>query len=344
MAGSAESVTLTVADARDLVVRALVAQRTSARNAASVAGALVAAEIDGQRGHGLVRVPTYSAQAASGKVDGFAEPTLAEVGPTLVRIDAAHGFAYPALDLAQGALAPIVEQYGMGLAAINRSHHFGQAGAHCERLADRGFAAFVFGNTPGAIAPWGGQRPLYGTNPVAFAAPRAKAPPLVVDLAISIGARGRILAARQAGEEVPEGWALDADGEPTRDPEAALAGSMLPIGGPKGAAIALMIEVMAAAVAGANLGFESSSLFTPDGPPPGLGQTVLAIDVARASAGTFADRLETLIAAIEAEPGVRLPGSKRFSGRERAAREGLAVPASLVAEIEALAAGERLCD
>lgn len=336
MTGAGQPIVLTIEAARDLAVRAFLASRTSEANARTVASALVAAEADGQVGHGLVRVPSYAAQAASGKVNGFAEASVEAVAPALLRVDAGHGFAYPALDLAIEALGPVVRGHGIGLATISRSHHFGQAGAHCERLAAEGFAVFVFGNTPAAIAPWGGRRPLYGTNPVAFAVPRAGAPALVIDLAVSIGARGHILAAQKAGKRVPEGWALDAEGRPTTDPDVALGGSMVPIGGHKGAAIALMIEVMAAAVAGANFGFEASSLFTADGPPPGLGQTVLAIDVGRASAGGFGERLETLIEAIESQDGARLPGSKRLENRERAARHGIEIAAGLHREIERL--------
>ncbi|NND49646.1 MAG: Ldh family oxidoreductase, partial [Rhizobiales bacterium] len=230
--------TLAVGEAQSLAAAALASSNTRADIAASVAEALVAAEIDGQGGHGLARVPSYAAQARSGKVDGHAEPVFEQAAPAVIRVDAAHGFAYPAFDRLVADLPVLARTTGIAIATVFRSHHFGQAGRHAERLAEQGFAGFAFTNSPGAIAPWGGQRGLFGTNPIAFAAPRRNAPPLVIDLALSIGARGKIMAAQRTGEAIPEGWALDAEGNPTTDPFAALPGTMLPIGGAKGAALA----------------------------------------------------------------------------------------------------------
>jgi len=333
-----KKVTLTADEALSLAAAALVANRTSPDIAASVAGALVAAEIDGQGGHGLARVPSYAAQARSGKVDGHARPLFAEPAPAVIRVDAAHGFAYPAFDRLAEQLPPLARSFGIAIATVFRSHHFGQAGRHAERLADRGVAGFAFTNSPGAIAPWGGRRGLYGTNPIAFAAPRLGAPPLVIDLALSIGARGKIMAAQRTGEPIPGGWALDSEGNPTTDPFAALPGTMLPIGGAKGAALALMVEILTAALAGAGHAHQQSSMFTGDGAPLTLGQTLIAIDVASPSGGLFADRLETLIAGIEAEPGARLPGMRRLENRARAARQGLAIAGDLLSEIRELGA------
>ncbi|WP_349360268.1 Ldh family oxidoreductase [Stappia sp.] len=329
--------TLTPGEAEALVSAALIASNTAADNAASVARALIAAEIDGQGGHGLSRVPSYAAQARSGKVDGHAVPVAERAAPAVLRVDAGLGFAYPAIDLTVAHLPEIAAETGLAIAAIRRSHHFGQAGAHCERLADKGLVAFVFGNSPQAIAPWGGKRPLFGTNPIAFAAPVPDQPPLVIDFAVSRVARGKIMAADKAGTAIPEGWALDPQGRPTTDTRAALAGTMIPIGEAKGAALALMVEVMSAALVGASLAFEASSLFTGEGAPPDLGQTVLAIDPGRVSAGAYGARVTTLVSAIAAEEGARLPGSRRLEARARAARDGIAVPAPLHAEIAALA-------
>jgi (2R)-3-sulfolactate dehydrogenase (NADP+) len=335
-----EPVTLTLDQADALVRKVLVACDTSPDNAASVARALVAAEADGQGGHGLSRLPSYAAQSRCGKVDGHARPVVTHPAQALLRVDAGFGFAFPAFDAAIDALPEVAAQTGIAMAAIRRSHHFGQAGAHCERLAETGLVAFVFGNTPKAIAPWGGTSPLYGTNPIAFAAPIAEGtPPLVIDLALSRSARGKIMAAQKAGTTIPEGWALDADGRPTTDPTEALAGTMIPIGEAKGAALALMVEVMAAAVAGACLAFEATSLLNADGGPPDLGQTVIVIDPKLSSGGIYGERMGALIAAIEAEDGARLPGSRRLESRARAAREGVAIAAPLHREILALLEG-----
>lgn len=331
-------VTLGLDEARSLVASALVASNTRPDIAESVADALVAAEVDGQGGHGLARVPSYAAQARSGKVDGHADPVFSNPAPAVIRVDTAYGFAYPAFDRLAKDLPELARKTGIAIATAFHAHHFGQAGRHAERMAERGVAGLAFTNSPGAIAPWGGRRGLYGTNPIAFAAPRGNAPPLLIDLALSIGARGKIMAAQRTGEQIPEGWALDVDGNPTTDPFAALPGTMLPIGGAKGAALALMVEVMTAALAGAGHAHEQSSMFSGDGPPLTMGQTLIAIDVTPPSGGLFAERLETLIGEIEAEPGARLPGTRRLDNRARAAREGIAVAADLIEEIRAIAA------
>ncbi len=315
--------------ARDLATRVLVRHRTAEHNARSVALALVAAEADGQKGHGLSRLPAYAAQAASGKVDGFAVPTVMARALAALRIDAAAGFAFPALDLARTELPALAARSGIAAAGILHSHHFGQAGYHVERLAELGLIGLVFGNSPKAIAPWGGSQGLFGTNPIAFAAPRRGAPPLVIDLSLSKVARGKVMVAADRGEPIPEGWALDAHGQPTTDPKAALEGTMVPMGDAKGAALVMMVEILAAALTGANFGFEASSFFSADGQPPGVGQFVIALDPAVFSGGAFDDRLKRLIEAMLAQPGVRLPGGRRLTARARAEAEGIAIPEAL---------------
>jgi (2R)-3-sulfolactate dehydrogenase (NADP+) len=333
-----EPVRLDLAEAEALACEALVASRTSAENARATARALVAAEADGQGGHGLSRVPSYALQARSGKVDGYAIPRLEQVAGSAVRVDGGFGFAYPAIDVATAALVPITREHGVAVAAIHRSHHFGQAGAHAERLAGRGLVAIVLGNSPKAMAFWGGRRPALGTNPLAFAAPLpGGADPLVIDLAMSVAARGKIVAAEKAGRPIPSDWAVDADGHPTTDPKAALGGALLPIGGAKGGALALMIEIMAAALTGSAYGWEASSFFDDKGGPPNMGHVLVALDPLKLSAGGYDERMTTLLEAIAAEPGARLPGTRRLANRKRAAAEGLAIPAALHAEIRALA-------
>jgi (2R)-3-sulfolactate dehydrogenase (NADP+) len=325
--------TLTIAEGEDLVTRALMRCRTGEANAKSVARALVAAEADGLKGHGLSRVPTYAAQAKAGKVDGFAEPVLSRPRPAVVAVDAAHGFAFPALDLAVAALPEAARREGIAAAPIRRSHHCGAAGHPVERLAEGGLVALLFANTPAAIAPWGGSRGLFGTNPIAFACPLPGAAPLVVDLSLSKVARGNILASKQRGETIPEGWALDADGRPTTDPEAALKGTMLPLGDAKGTALALMVELLAAGLTGATYASEASSFLDAEGGPPGTGQLILALDPTAFGGSDAVARFGALASMIEAEPGARLPGRRRLALREKAAREGLPVADALLKEI-----------
>lgn len=325
---------LTPDEASALVADTLVRCRTSAPNAAVVADALVGAELVGQSGHGLRRVPSYAAQSLSGKVDGHAEPTIERTRPGVFAIDAHHGFAYPAIALAGEALLDATADHGVVLAGIRRSHHAGVTGLVVERLAERGLVALMLVNSPPAIAPWGGSTPLFGTNPVAFAVPVAGGDPIVLDLSLSEVARGKIMAARQTGGAIPEGWALDAHGRPTTDPEAALAGTMVPAGGAKGAVLALMVELLAAGLTGANFAADASSFFEADGQPPGTGQFLLTIDPDAMAPGG-ADRFAALASAVEADPGARLPGRRR---RELAVERagGFDVDDDLLATIEGL--------
>jgi (2R)-3-sulfolactate dehydrogenase (NADP+) len=325
---------ITLQQATELVSGTLMRCRTSEANAAVVARALVAAEADGLKGHGLSRVPTYAAQAKTGKVDGFASPLTEERRPGVVAIDACHGFAFPAIEAALALLPNLARQTGVAAAGIRRSHHCGAAGHPVERLAEQGLVALMFANTPSAIAPWGGSQPLFGTNPIAFACPLPGAAPIVVDLSLSKVARGNILAAKQKREPIPEGWALDPHGRPTRDPDAALAGTMLPAGDAKGTALALMVELLAAGLTGANFAAEASSFLDTDGPPPGTGQLLIAFDPA--AFGSDPGRFAVLASAIEQQAGARVPGRRRLEARRQAANTGLAVSEALLNEIEAM--------
>jgi (2R)-3-sulfolactate dehydrogenase (NADP+) len=325
---------LTLDQAEALVVATLTRCRTAEANAKSVARALVGAEADGQKGHGLSRVPTYAVQAKIGKVDGSAKLSLEWRRPATAVVDAKHGFAYPAIDLALDALPEAGRKHGFAAAAITRSHHCGVVGHPVERLAGEGLLALMFANTPAAIAPWGGAKAVFGTNPIAFACPLPGKPPVVVDLSLSKVARGNILAAKQKGEAIPQGWALDAQGQPTTDATAALAGTMLPLGDAKGTALALMVELLAAGLTGANFAAGASSFLDAKGPPPGTGQLLIAFDPA--AFGGSLDHFARLAASVEAQPGARLPGVRRLAAREKAKRDGVTVTDVLLAEIAAV--------
>jgi (2R)-3-sulfolactate dehydrogenase (NADP+) len=328
-----ESVRLTIEEAQDLAVRALMASNTSEFNARSTATALVNAEADGQKGHGLSRIPSYAAQTRSGKVDGFATPSVDRPATALLRVNADSGFSYPAVDLACEHLGDIVRVTGVAAACIYNSHHLGQAGAHAERLASQGLAAIVMSNSPKAISFWGGSEPMMGTNPIAFAVPQTGAEPLVIDMALSKVARGKILAAQRAGEKIPDTWALDSEGNPTDDPAAAMDGSMLAIGDAKGAALVLMVELLTAALTGSNFGYEASSFFAGEGEPPHIGHTFIVFQPDAASGGRFAERVANIIEAIALTDGARLPGSSRLAHRQRAIDDGLLILPALHEEI-----------
>jgi len=328
---------LALTQAEALARAALVASGASSDMAAATARALVAAEASGQAGHGLSRVPQYAAFVKNGRADGAAEPRILNERGGAVLVDAGHGLAYPALALAEQEAAWRARAHGVAFAGVTNSHHSGAMGLPVARLAGQGLVALAFTNSPAAMPVPGGARPLMGTNPVAAAFPRRGAAPLVIDMALSKVARGRIMVAAKEGRPIPEGWALDAAGRPTTDAKAALSGAMLAMGGTKGALLAMVVELLCCALTGAAFGFEADSFFEDEGNRPRLGQALLVVDPgALAGADAFARRIEDFVAAMDAEEGVRLPGSRRDALALRAAEEGVEVPDALHQRLVAL--------
>jgi (2R)-3-sulfolactate dehydrogenase (NADP+) len=320
---------------------ALRAAGASAEAARHTAEALARADLDGIASHGLSRVPAYAAQLRAGKVKGEAVPSVTRPADATVAVDAGDGLAYPAIATALAWTASLLPQRGVVAAGVRNSHHAGALGLFVEDLARAaGAFAIAFTNSPAGIAPAGSGTPLFGTNPIAFACPIAGRDPLVIDLSLSVAARGRIMVAAQKGEPIPEGWATDAAGKPTSDAKAALGGAMLPIGGAKGAALVLMVELLTAALTASHAGFEASSFFDDRGGPPRIGQLFLAIrpGAVGADADAVAARVAAITGRMLAEPGVRLPGDRRLAIRARQRAEGIAYPAALLAELRALAA------
>jgi len=255
-------------------------------------------------------------------------------------IDAGCGLAFPACALAVEQAIARARAHGIAFVGVTNSHHFGVAGYHLEPVAQAAMVGLAFGNSPSATAAAGGTRPLLGTNPIAAIFPRRAGAPVLVDLSLSEVARGKLMVAAKEGRSIPEGWALDRDGRPTTDPGAGLDGSMLPMGGRKGAMLALVVELLATALTGAALGFEADSFFVDEGNRPRLGQAFIVVDPdALAGRAAFLDRVETLIAAMTADAEVRLPGDRRRALARRAERDGIEIPASTAQELQRLAAG-----
>jgi len=307
------------------------------RMAEAAARHLVQAEAQGLPTHGMSRVPFYCAMLRNRRADGAAQPVMAAERGGVCLIDNRDGLPYVA---AQWAIEEVIQRArrnGIGFAGIRNSQHLGVLGIHLQPVAEAGMVGVAFTNSPAAIPAWGGKKPLFGTNPVAFAFPRNGKDPLVIDLALTTVVRGKIMMAMRKGERIPEGWALDRNGKPTTDPEEAInRGSLFPIGGVKGAMLALSFELICAALTGAAIGPEADSFFSEQGNVPRIGQAFMAIDPgALAGMDRYFERVETLIAAMQADPEVRLPGARRFSA-EKAARAGLQVSDELIAQIEKL--------
>lgn len=329
-----ETIVLSIAEAESLIEQAFRANGVPDGAAHSVAGALVAAEAEGQAGHGFSRVADYVGQVRSGKINAGAEPQTIKTAPATLRTDAGYGFAYPALDQAIDAGCDLAGEMGLCSISVAHSHHCGALSVQVRRVAERGFLGLMMVNAPAAIAPWGANEPLYGTNPIAFAAPREGSDPLVIDLSLSRVARGKVMHAHKTDQGIPEGWALAPDGTATTDPEQGLAGTMVPIGEAKGTSLALMVEIFAALMTGSSMSKDVSSFFTPEGPPPDVGQYLMIIKPPADL--SFTARLEALLSLIEGMDGARVPGERRTALVRRAVSEGLEVPKAYVDGIKAL--------
>jgi (2R)-3-sulfolactate dehydrogenase (NADP+) len=321
-----------------LAVSALEHAGAGPEMAAATAAALVSAEAQGLASHGLSRVAQYAGHLRHGRVNGAAEPRVRQSRPAALLVDAHEGLAFPACALAVREAVKAATTCGAAFAGVTNSHHFGMAAEHLMPVAAAGMVGLAFGNSPAAMPAWGGRRALFGTNPIAAVFPRRDAPPLVIDLSLSEVARGKLMVAAKEGKPIPQGWALDKDGNPTSDPKAGLEGMMLPAGGVKGAMLALVVELLCCALTGAAFGFEADSFFTEEGNRPRIGQAFLVVDPgALAGNEVFYERIETLVAAMLADADVRLPGQRRQALAAAAAADGIEIPAALAEQLEALA-------
>src|SRR3954471_16941037 len=308
------------------------------RMAQTTAEHLVRAEAQGLPTHGMSRVPFYCGMLKNGRADGAARPKLLADKGAVCLIDNADGLPYESTAWAIEEVIQRARRNGIGFAGIRNSAHIGVLGIHVLKIAEAGMVGVAFTNSPAAIPPWGGKKALFGTDPVAFAFPRKDAEPIVVDLALTTVVRGKIMMAMQKGEKIPEGWANDRHGKPTTDPKEAIEhGSLFPIGGAKGAMLALAFELICASLTGAAIGTEADSFFSEKGNKPRIGQAFLAIDPgALAGREKYLERVETVVRTMQADPEVRLPGARRFVSQKKLRKDGIEVPDDLLAKIEKL--------
>lgn len=322
-----------------LVSTIFVANQMSQRNAASVAKVVMEAERDGSFSHGLFRVPSYLTTLRSGYVDGGAVPLVTDVAPSVVKVDAGNGFAQPAIEAGRQMLLHKARSTGMATMAIHNSHHFAALWPDVETFADEGLIALAFVNSRMRIAPWDAPRKLIGTNPMAFACPRQDGPPLVWDQASSVMAQGQVLMAAREGQKLDEGVLLDADGEPTTDPNALQAGGALrSFGTHKGSSIALMVEILAAALTGANFGFEDTESELRGSATQNAGELILVMDPTTFGAANLPQRVAGLLSHLQSGGVTRFPSELRHKTRAENSA-GIPVSDDLYAELVLMAAG-----
>ena len=303
-------------DFHRLLARGLVAQGMSESNAASIAKVVALAERDGSPEHGIFRLRGYVETLKSGWVDGKSQPVVDASLPGLVKVDARNGFAQPAQEAGRDALIAKAKINGIAAMLIRDSHHFAALWPDVEPLAEAGLVAIAFVNSRSRVAPWNGKRKLFGTNPMAFACPRADGPPIVWDQASSTVASAALLMAARDGLPVAEGIGIDAQGQPTTDPNAILkGGAQLPFGQHKGSMIALMVEILAAALTGSKFGLEDGSAAFPGAQTSCAGETIIAIDPKMTAGDDFLARVSVLCAALAGNGDARVPGSRRHAER-----------------------------
>ena len=322
-------VQLSLKQVHALATENLIHRGASKEQARSVADIVTDAERDECKSHGLFRVPGFCASLESGKVTGDAVPVVHDIAPAVVHVDAQNGFAPLALEVGAEPLAAKARAQGIAALALTNSYHFSALWPEVERLTALGLVAFAFVSAKSFVAPAGGIEPLYGTNPMAFGWPRENAPPVIFDQAASASARGEIQIHQRDGKLIPDGWAIDKDGQPTNDPTAALAGAQLPFGGHKGAAIAMMIELLAGSLIGDVLSFEATEQDKPDGGPSSGGEFMIAIDPTRCGNTGSLAHAESLFERILGQQGTRLPSQRRYQSRLHTPDTGIQIVQSL---------------
>jgi len=328
---------LTLARIHTLAESILRTHGFSTDQADAIAATVTAAERDGCQSHGLFRIPFYVKALENAHADPVAVPTCRINGSSIVHVDAHGGFCPLALRVGTPAVVDKARRHGIAALAIHDTYNIAALWPEVEQLAEQGFVAFAFTTSNAYVAPSGGTQALYGTNPMAFGFPRKGQLPLVFDQASSASARGEIQLHQREGKALPEGWAIDATGAPTTDPNAALTGAQLPFGGYKGASIALMVELLAGVLIGENLSAESTLADTHGVGAPLGGEFIMVIDPAHCSGTTdHLARSESLFAAVLDQPGTRLPSQRRYDTRKLHVTEGVDVSRIMLAQLEEL--------
>ncbi|MEM9601264.1 MAG: Ldh family oxidoreductase [Pseudomonadota bacterium] len=326
---------LTLDEIETLCFDALRRVGASETQASAAALELRDAEAEGIRNVGLGYIHLYLKHLACGKVRGDAVPRTVRTSASTTVVDAGHGFCHTAYLHGEARLIDCARREGVGVMAINRSYSAGVLGWFVRRLAQQGLVALMYANSSKAVAAHGGKVPFFGTNPLAFSAPRAGEEPVVVDMATASTARVNIVRAAREGEPIEPGHAIDEHGEPTTDAAAALRGAQLPLAGPKGFGLGLMVDILGGVLTGGNASFDAAMFSNNEGGPPNVGQVIIALDPAFFADG-FTQRLDNMLSAMTEGNDVRVPGERRGHLRREHTANGIEVPEALLQQIAEL--------
>ena len=298
-----------------LAKNVMLANGCDTANAEALADIICRAERDGSHSHGLFRVPGYVKALRSGKVDGKAKPTIRHLTPAVIQVDGHGCFAPLAQAVGLPALTEATAKIGIAALSLVGVHHFAALWPETEYLADRGFVGIACTAYMPAVAPAGSNEALFGTNPLSFAWPRPGHNPVVYDMATASMAMGDVQIAARDGREVPLGTGLDANGQPTTDPAEIAKGVLLPFGGYKGSAIAMMVELLAAGMTGEQFSFEARDTDNKDGGPPRGGEMIIGMSPAIIAGDGWQDHVEGFVQKLSNIDGVRMPGARRHKNR-----------------------------
>ncbi len=332
-------------EVRRLIVQLAVAAGVPDADAAILADNLVEADLHGLATHGVSRLNIYLRRIERGLIDPAARLQVEQRRPSVLAVDAANGLGQVQAVRTLERLKPLAEQYGVAVATIRRSQHFGSLSYYCNRAARDDMLLWAMTNAEPAMSPVGGCQPFFGTNPLAVSFPSNKGFPVRIDLATSTVARGKIIAAQKAGQPIPPGWALDPEGNPTTDPAAALAGTVLTMAGHKGAALATMVELFCGVLSGAAVGDEVGSMYKHMDRPQNVGHFFCLIDIgALMDPARFRERVDRMIDRMKASrrrPGVDeilVPGEREHRTAVENRRLGIPVDPATIEELKTLAA------
>jgi delta1-piperideine-2-carboxylate reductase len=327
-------VQLTIDEIKSIARDCLERHGCNAANADAVAEIIAMAEGDGCHSHGLMRLGGYVAALKSGKVNGSAEPFTQQLAPAVIRVNGDSGFAPLALQCGRQPLIDAAKKNGIAALPLINIHHFAALWTEIEPVASAGLCVMACTSYKPAVIPAGGSKALYGTNPFAFGWPRGSSPPMIFDQASSVVARGEVMLAAREGHSLAAGVGVDADGNPSTDPDEVLKGALLAFGGHKGSSIAMMVELLAGALIGESLSVEAAVRDNNDGGPPQGGEFMLAMNPDLfGDAEGWNTRAERLFEEIVAQDGARLPGDRRYRCRNAASENGVRISRSVYNKI-----------
>lgn len=318
------------------------AEGVPGKDAARIAECLVLADLRGVASHGVSRLSIYLERIRRGMVERVPEFGISEPSPVAALLDGGNGFGFLTATRAMEMATERAEQFGIGMVGVKNSNHFGMAACYLLQAVEAGYAALVFTNASPAMPVWGGREPLLGTSPFAFGAPGN--PPIILDMATSVVARGKIRRAAAAGEPIPEGWALDKDGNPTTDAQAGYEGLILPLGGPKGSGLSLMMEVMAGVMTGAAFGGKVRNQYEKFDAPQNVGHMMVAFKPGIFMGEDYRERMGELVSRAKGSTPVYLdrpvlmPGEPEALRAEERRRNGISIGA---ADLEMIASEAR---